>query len=217
MTSEPTPPCVIVRAVNFAYEKHANQVRKNGSGPYIAHPLRVADILANEALVEDGITLVAAILHDTLEDTETTRDEIANCFNEEVAKIVCEVTDDKSLPKDERKRLQVAKASEKSYPAKLVKLADKLDNCREMLRRPPTNWTKERIRGYFVWTKRVLEGLRGTSIRLERDLEELLEKSKFPLPGTSAETTIYCQCLPPEDGEAECLENYYKEMAQTRD
>lgn len=215
--TEPLPPCVIISAATFAADRHREQVRKNGAGPYINHPLRVADILANEALVEDGATLIAAILHDVLEDTNTTRREIVDRFNEEVANIVAEVTDDKSLSKDLRKRLQVANASKKSKAAKLVKLADKLDNCRDLVKCPPPNWSVDRVRGYFVWTEAVLKGLRGTSSVLEAKLEELLTTGKFPIRDGDGKLVGMFSCLPAEEDKEQCLENYYKFMSTTRD
>ena len=147
---------------------------------------------------------------DTLEDTNTTLTELYATFGAIVAGVVAEVTDNKSLPKDERKRLQVANAEKKTKRAKLVKLADKLDNCRSLVELPPPNWSKERIQGYFVWTKAVLAGLRGTNVYLEQTLDKLLETEKFPVPGTPDR----CPCMPPADEEANALAAYYNSMSQ---
>lgn len=147
---------------------------------------------------------------DTLEDTNTTVAELYATFGAIVAGVVAEVTDDKSLPKDERKRLQVANAEKKTKRAKLVKLADKLDNCRSLVELPPPNWSKERIQGYFVWTKAVLAGLRGTNLYLEQTLDKLLETEKFPVPGTPDR----CPCLPRPEEEANALAAYYNTMSQ---
>ncbi|XP_033108566.1 guanosine-3',5'-bis(diphosphate) 3'-pyrophosphohydrolase MESH1-like, partial [Anneissia japonica] len=118
----------------------------------------------------------AALLHDTVEDTDTTFEEIEAAFGTEVKSIVAEVTDDKSLPKMERKRLQIENAPKKSMKAKLVKLADKLYNLRDLERSTPKGWTRERVDDYFLWAGRVVDGLRGTNKQLEDELDKLLTK-----------------------------------------
>jgi len=118
----------------------------------------------------------AAILHDTVEDTDTTLREVEIEFGKEVSDIVREVTDDKSLPKLERKRLQIVQARSSSHGAKLVKLADKLHNLRDLERSTPMGWTEERVSEYFSWSKKVVEGLRGTNISMEASLDELYQK-----------------------------------------
>ena len=116
----------------------------------------------------------AALLHDTVEDTETTLDEIEEHFGQAVRKVVNEVTDDKSLPKAERKRLQVINAPHKSHQAKLVKLADKLYNLRDLATSPPEEWSEARNQEYFVWSSEVVYGCRGTNEKLEAKLAEVL-------------------------------------------
>ena len=117
----------IVAAIAFVADKHRNQRRKDAkASPYINHPIDLANVLANEAMVEDDRVLLAAVLHDTIEDTETTEQELTRLFGQEVTDIVLEVTDDKLLPKAERKRLQIEHAPKISRRAKLVKLADKI-------------------------------------------------------------------------------------------
>ena len=116
----------------------------------------------------------AALLHDTVEDTETTLDEIEEHFGQAVSKVVNEVTDDKSLPKAERKRLQVVNAPHKSHQAKLVKLADKLYNLRDLERLPPEDWSETRVQEYFIWSSKVVHGCRGTNEKLEAKLAEVL-------------------------------------------
>ena len=116
----------------------------------------------------------AALLHDTVEDTETTLDEIEEHFGQDVREVVNEVTDDKTLAKAERKRLQVVKAPHKSHRAKLVKLADKLYNLRDLLRLTPENWSETRVQEYFVWSSNVVYGLKGTNEKLEAKLAEVL-------------------------------------------
>ncbi|MBN8477818.1 MAG: bifunctional (p)ppGpp synthetase/guanosine-3',5'-bis(diphosphate) 3'-pyrophosphohydrolase [Burkholderiales bacterium] len=166
-----------VRALVFAAHKHRAQRRKDAAGsPYINHPIALADVLANEGGVTDPVVLCAAVLHDTIEDTETSADEVAREFGAKIASVVAEVTDDKRLPKDERKRRQIEHAPDLSPEAKLVKLADKICNLRDVLDAPPAGWPIERKRGYFDWAERVVDGLRGSNPRLEAVFDGLLER-----------------------------------------
>lgn len=163
----------VVRALAFAAEKHRDQRRKDREGsPYINHPIALAHILVNEARVTDPVTLVAAVLHDTVEDTATTLDELTAAFGAEVASVVAEVTDDKALPKEERKRLQEVHASTSSFRAQQVKLADKISNLRDLAESPPARWDLERKRAYFEWAKRVVDGVRGRHEALEALFDE---------------------------------------------
>jgi len=159
---------LLLKALAFAAHKHRDQRRKDpAASPYINHPIALADVLVNEGGVTDVEVLCAALLHDTVEDTDTTHEELANAFGSRIARIVAEVTDDKTLPKAERKRLQVEHAARLSQEAKLVKLADKICNLRDVAERPPAAWDLARRREYFDWAKRVVDGLRGTHPRLE--------------------------------------------------
>ena len=164
----PTPDiALIMDAASFAADRHRGQRRKDAeASPYINHPLALAKLLANEGGVTDTAVLVAALLHDTVEDTETTIEEIEARFGSEVAGIVAEVTDDKSLAPAERKRLQVVKAASKSEGAKLVKLADKTCNLRDVAHNPPVGWSLERRREYFDWALQVVDGLSQASERM---------------------------------------------------
>ena len=159
---------LVLSAASFAASRHTTQRRKDAAAsPYINHPLALASILAGEGAVTDPNVLAAALLHDTVEDTETTIGEIEAEFGNAIAAIVAEVTDDKSLPPDERKRLQVVKAASKSDGAKLVKLADKIANLRDIRTDPPADWDMARRRKYFNWAAQVVAGLRGISPTLE--------------------------------------------------
>jgi guanosine-3',5'-bis(diphosphate) 3'-pyrophosphohydrolase len=159
---------VLVRALAFAADKHRDQRRKDaGASPYINHPILLARILAEEGGVTDTVILCAALLHDTLEDTETTRGELETDFGAAVAGVVAEVSDDESLPRAERKRLQIEHAHTLSRRARLLRLADKIDNLRDMAKAPPAGWPlKQRIE-YFEWAKAVIDELRGVHPRLE--------------------------------------------------
>ncbi len=159
---------LLFRALAFAAHKHRDQRRKDAeASPYINHPIALAEVLAGEGGVADAEVLAAALLHDTIEDTATTADELRAEFGARIAGIVVEVTDDKSLPKEERKRLQIEHASAISHGAKLVKLADKICNLRDVADRPPAQWGLERRQEYFEWAKRVIDGLRGAHPGLE--------------------------------------------------
>ncbi|HZT03265.1 MAG TPA: HD domain-containing protein [Steroidobacteraceae bacterium] len=159
---------VLVSAAAFAAEKHRNQRRKDvEASPYINHPIALANVLASEAGIVDVATIVAGLLHDTVEDTDTTAEELRRLFGEEITAIVLEVTDDKALSKADRKRLQIEHAPALSLRAKLVKLADKICNLRDIRRTPPADWPLERRREYLDWARRVVDGLRGTHSILE--------------------------------------------------
>jgi guanosine-3',5'-bis(diphosphate) 3'-pyrophosphohydrolase len=168
-----TGTALILRAASYAAHKHRDQRRKDPqASPYINHPLTLACILANEGGVTDTAALCAALLHDTIEDTDTTAEELGREFGAEIAAIVQEVTDDKSLPRAERKRLQIEHAAHISAKAKLVKLADKIANLRDVAAAPPAGWSIERRREYFDWAKSVIDRLRGVDATLEAAFDE---------------------------------------------
>lgn len=152
----------LLHALDLAAAKHRGQRRKDTEkSPYINHPIAVARLLW-ECGVHEEIVLLAGVLHDTIEDTATTHDELASLFGADVADVVAEVTDDKSLPKARRKELQVEHAPHMSRAAKLVKLADKTCNVRDIIDSPP-DWPLERKQQYLVWAKQVVDGLRDAS------------------------------------------------------
>ena len=159
---------LLLRALSFAAWKHRYQRRKDeDASPYINHPIALAACLANEGSVADTAVLAAAFLHDTVEDTETTFAELTGQFGARISGIVAEVTDDKSLPKADRKERQVEHAPHLSREARLVKLADKICNLRDVASAPPPDWELARKQEYFDWAKRVIDGLRGVSGPLE--------------------------------------------------
>ncbi len=167
----------LIDALAFAAHKHRDQRRKNvAASPYINHPIALANVLANEAGITDTEVLCAAILHDTVEDTETTLPELTERFGPVIARIVGEVTDDTSLPKAQRKQLQVEHARYLSRAAKLVKLADKICNLRDVAEDPPANWSRERRIEYFEWAKRVIDGVRGVHAGLEAAFDAVYKR-----------------------------------------
>lgn len=164
---------LLFKALHFAADKHRDQRRKDaGATPYINHPIELAEVLSHEGHISDVNVLVAAVLHDTVEDTKTTQKELEDAFGDEIAAIVMEVTDDKSLVKEDRKRLQIENAATCSSQARLVKLADKICNLRDMSVRPPDGWSLERKRKYFDWSREVVSQLRGVN----SNLEEIFDK-----------------------------------------
>lgn len=158
----------LFKALAFAAARHKDQRRGDvDASPYINHPIALADILCNEGQVTDIRVICAALLHDTLEDTDTSAQELEALFGRDICDIVVEVTDDKSLPKAERKRLQVEHAAGISAAAKLVKLGDKISNLRDVADCPPAHWSLQRRQAYFDWGREVVDRLRGVHSGLE--------------------------------------------------
>ena len=165
---------LLFKALAFSAKKHSNQKRKDiDESPYINHPIALANILAQRWVIDENV-LCAAILHDTLEDTETTVDELKKHFGEKITSIVLEVSDDKSLDKEVRKQLQIDHAASLSQEAKLVKLADKIANITDIINTPPVNWSNERKQDYFAWAKAVVNNLRGAHQGLEKEFDDLI-------------------------------------------
>ncbi len=165
----------VIQAAAFSGRKHRDQRRKNVTQePYINHPLRVAALLSSIGAEE--CVLISALLHDCVEDCDCSLAEIEEFFGSKVASIVAEVTDDKSLPKDVRKQQQIDHAPFISKEAKLVKLADKLDNLSDLIERAPVGWTPSRVDKYFLWAEKVVLGLRGTNAELEQKLDEVFQR-----------------------------------------
>lgn len=164
------------RVLQFSAQKHAGQLRKDGHTPYINHPIDVAYLLTEVGGVCDQALVMAALLHDTLEDTPTTAAELAKAFGDEICSLVQAVSDDKSLPKAERKRLQIEHAPHLSPKAKQLKLADKICNLQDILSHPPADWPLSRRLAYFDWAEQVGLGLRGVNPALEARFDQLLAR-----------------------------------------
>jgi GTP diphosphokinase / guanosine-3',5'-bis(diphosphate) 3'-diphosphatase len=172
---------LFLQALQFAAAKHQEQKRKDGVIPYINHPIEVTRMLWETGGVRDITTLLAALLHDTIEDTKTSPVEIRDAFGEEVLALVLEVTDDRSLPKAERKRLQVEHAPHKSLRARQIKLADKINNIYTITNFPPKDWTAQRKREYLDWSEQVVDGLRGHNPGLEAAYDAALAQARAVL------------------------------------
>ena len=169
---------LLAQAADYAARQHIAQRRKGERAePYINHLTEVAALLAEATGGNDATLLAGGLLHDTLEDTDATYEDLEQRFGPEVAALVAEVTDDKSLPKEERKRLQITKTPAKSRRAKLLKLADKTSNLRGLVASPPMGWTEARLRDYVVWANDVVRSCRGLNPRLEAAFDEAHEKA----------------------------------------
>lgn len=167
----------ILKATEFAADKHRHQVRKDAEAtPYIIHPIRLANHLMTVGHVRDPDIIIGALLHDTVEDTETTFEEIEQRFGARVAGFVREVSDDKSLSKETRKQLQIEHAHEKSAGAAQIKLADKLDNLTCLLDAAPVGWETERVDAYFVWAQSVVDQLPWVNLSLKQAVDETISR-----------------------------------------
>ena len=194
---------LLTKAIEFASEKHRKQKRKNlDSDPYINHPIGVAHLISSIGKVTDVNVLCGAYLHDTVEDTDTTIEEINIEFGNKIREIVQDVTDNKKLSKVERKKNQIQRASYKCKEAKIVKLGDTLHNLLSLLNDAPLNWSIDRIQGYFVWSKFVVQELKGTNSELEDALDKIFS-SKFKYKDNEY------PCLPNKSLDV-ALEDYYK-------
>jgi (p)ppGpp synthase/HD superfamily hydrolase len=172
---DPAAPAVLLlaHAFRFAAARHAPQRRKGSAAePYLNHLAEVADLVATATGGADPQLVAAALLHDVVEDTTTTLAEVEALFGADVAGLVAEATDDKSLPKAERKRLQVVHAPTRSPRAKILKTADKISNLRALAASPPTDWNLERRWRYVDWARAVVTGLRGVNPWLDGQFDQ---------------------------------------------
>ena len=170
---------LLLKTLSFAALKHRDQRRKgNHQAPYINHPIEVATLLATIGGVDDTAVLQAAILHDTIEDTDATPEEIEREFGADVRALVLEMTDDMSLPSPQRKQKQITHAAGLSHRAKLIKIADKIANVGDIARHPPPDWTLVRRRNYYDWTAAVIDRVRGTNAALEASYDEVLRQAR---------------------------------------
>jgi guanosine-3',5'-bis(diphosphate) 3'-pyrophosphohydrolase len=168
---------LVLKALSFAAYKHRHQRRKGVKAiPYINHPIALADLLVRTANVSDPTIIATALLHDTVEDTCTTNKELQKEFGSVISKLVAELTDDKSLPSEVRKRRQVEHAPSLSPRARMVKLADKTCNLRDVVQDPPAKWPLKRKQEYFDWAKEVVDKIRGTNTKLEKAFDEAFAK-----------------------------------------
>ena len=169
----------VLRAAAFAADKHRTQKRKGKmERPYVGHCIEVARIIAEIGKVDDADILAAALLHDTIEDQDVKPEEIRKEFGSATEGMVLEVTDDKSLDRQERRRLQVVNAPHKSPGAKLIKLADKISNVREIGVDPPTHWDRERRLEYYAWGTEVVNALGAVNPQMEELFRTTVETAR---------------------------------------
>ena len=182
---------LLTKAWNFAAQKHAAQRRKGeAQEPYVNHLAEVAELVAEATGGTDANLVAAAVLHDTIEDTKTSDRELADVFNDDIAALVVELTDDKNLDWQERKKLQVTTAARKSDRVKILKLADKTANLRSLAKSPPTHWDTARRRQYLVWSMDVAAGLRGVNVWLEAAFDRATEMAQLALGDKSTRTLV---------------------------
>jgi (p)ppGpp synthase/HD superfamily hydrolase len=174
----------IMQAADAAARWHVHQRRKGQAAePYVNHLIEVASLIAAATEGQEPEAVIAALLHDAVEDQGVTVEQIASDYGSSVAGIVKDVTDDKSLPKTERKRLQVETAGHKSREARLIKLADKTSNLRAIASSPPAGWSVERRLEYVRWAREVVMRIRGTSPWLERQFDEAATRAEQSVTG----------------------------------
>ena len=167
------PVVALARAYHFAASAHVDQRRKGvAAEPYVNHLTEVADLVARATRGTDPEIVIAAVLHDTVEDTQTSLDAIEAAFGERVRGMVAEVTDDKSLPKQARKDLQIEHAPHASRGAQVIKMADKISNLRALATSPPAGWPDERIAEYVEWARCVVDGCRSANDWLAARFDE---------------------------------------------
>ncbi len=168
-----------ISALKFGAHKHRYQKRKDAEQtPYFNHPIEVAELLWRVGNVRDISVLTAALLHDVIEDTETTHEDIETNFGARVLSLVLEVSDDKSLPKETRKELQVKHASGLSPGARLIKIADKICNVRDVTHSPPPEWSFRRRMEYLDWAERVVKAMNGCNENLEEEFYRILREGR---------------------------------------
>ena len=173
---------LILKAAHFAAEKHRDQRRKDKhASPYIIHPISVALAIAQIGGVDDPEILAAALLHDTLEDTETGPEELEAEFGKKVCEYVLDVSDDKTLPPDERKRRQIEHAKQISKGAALIKLGDKISNVTDVINNPPEDWDINRRKEYLDWAEKVIENCPKVNDRMENKFQEIIKQGRETL------------------------------------
>ena len=178
----PTGICLVTEAAEFAARRHAGMARKGrGNEPYVNHLAEVANLLAVATSGADAELVAAGWLHDTIEDTDTTREELAEEFGARVAGIVVEVTDDMSLPKDRRRQKQIEDAPHKSPDAKLVKIADKISNVSARILPHSSEADRDELAGYVAWAEKVVAGCRGVNAMLDRTFDKTAELARSTL------------------------------------
>lgn len=179
VTTSTTDTAALLKAIAFAADKHRQQRRKGlDSDPYINHPIAVANILANIGNITELPILLAAVLHDTIEDTDTGQEEILQLFGIQVLNLVLEVTDNPHLSKPARKQLQIQNLPDMSTGAKCIRLADKISNMLDITFHPPLNWSPQRCAEYIDWSEQILVGCKGINTDLEYKFQQVIKAAR---------------------------------------
>ena len=177
-----SPICLVSEAAEFAARRHTGMSRKGrGDEPYINHLAEVANLIATVTGGRDAELIAVGWLHDTIEDTPTTQEELAERFNARVAGVVAEVTDDMRLPKSTRRQLQVVEAPGKSPGAKLIKIADKISNIRARIHADPSAEERADLTDYVDWAEKVVLGCRGVNAELDRMFDDTVKLARSTL------------------------------------
>ncbi|MGE0765057.1 MAG: HD domain-containing protein [Hyphomicrobiaceae bacterium] len=170
---------IVIKAAHFAADRHRDQRRKGvRNTPYINHPLEVADRLSRIGGVDDPVVLAAALLHDTIEDTHTTRADLVAAFGNDIAALVAELTDEPGITWQQRKRQEIDHAQHLSYRAKMIKIVDKTCNVSDTITNPPGEWTLSRRRDYLEFAELVADGCRGVNDALEAEFDRVMAEAR---------------------------------------
>lgn len=174
---------LVTRAAEFAARRHSGQTRKGAARePYVNHLAEVASLLAATTEEPDASLVAAGWLHDTVEDTKTSDEELRQLFGRRIADLVAEVTDDKSRPKAERKGFQVERAPHKSPGARAIKIADEISNLNSLISSPPDDWDRERVAIDIGWAEEVVAGCRGVNEALEAMFDRAVAEARRTTP-----------------------------------
>ena len=173
---------LISEAAELAARRHNGMARKGrGNEPYINHLAEVANLLAAATDGADAELVAAGWLHDVIEDTDTTREELARKFSDRIASLVVECTDEMSLPKAERRRRQVVDAPKKSAGARLIKIADKISNVGARIHSDPTTEERNDLADYAGWAEQVVAGCRGGNAWLDTKFDDMVRTARASL------------------------------------
>jgi (p)ppGpp synthase/HD superfamily hydrolase len=176
------PICLVSEAAEFAARRHTGMTRKGrGNEPYVNHLAEVANLLATVTGGRDAELIAVGWLHDTIEDTPTTQEELAQKFSDRVADLAAEVTDDMRLPKSTRRQLQIVDSPGKSASAKLVKIADKISNIRARIHSDPSQEQRANLTDYIDWAEKVVAGCRGGNAALDRAFDDTVDAARSTL------------------------------------
>jgi len=165
----------VLGAAIFATEKHKSQVRSNEKKtPYIIHPIEVADLVMKIGHVYDKDVLITALLHDVMDDTQTTYEQITSLYGTKVSSYLEEMTSKQGLSLKEQKKQQIMQAFRQNPSVAIIKLSDKLSNLKTLATSPPPSWSRDRIDQYFQWAQTVIENLPESNQLLKKAVKNVI-------------------------------------------